>query len=56
MPITTPKELCVSMLSELRHGAEREISGGPVFRTLCCGARHVRRALALPDAARFPMQ
>jgi ferritin-like metal-binding protein YciE len=23
MPITTPKELCVSMLSELRHGAER---------------------------------
>ena len=23
MPITTPKELCVAMLSELRHGAER---------------------------------
>jgi len=23
MPITTPKELCISMLSELRHGAER---------------------------------
>ena len=23
MPIKTPKELCVSMLSELRHGAER---------------------------------
>ena len=23
MPITTPKELCLSMLSELRHGAER---------------------------------
>jgi ferritin-like metal-binding protein YciE len=23
MPIATPKELCVSMLSELRHGAER---------------------------------
>ena len=23
MPITTPKELVVSMLSELRHGAER---------------------------------
>jgi ferritin-like metal-binding protein YciE len=23
MPITTPKELCVSMLSELRHGADR---------------------------------
>ena len=23
MPITTPRELCVSMLSELRHGSER---------------------------------
>src|SRR5215467_13532413 len=23
MPITTPKQLCISMLSELRHGAER---------------------------------
>jgi hypothetical protein len=23
MPVKTPKELCVSMLSELRHGAER---------------------------------
>ena len=23
MPITTPRELCLSMLSELRHGAER---------------------------------
>ena len=23
MPIKTPKELCVSLLSELRHGAER---------------------------------
>ena len=23
MPITTPRELCISMLSELRHGAER---------------------------------
>ena len=23
MPATTPKELCIAMLSELRHGAER---------------------------------
>jgi hypothetical protein len=23
MPVTTPKELCLYMLSELRHGAER---------------------------------
>jgi ferritin-like metal-binding protein YciE len=25
MPITTPKDLCISMLSELRHGAERSV-------------------------------
>jgi ferritin-like metal-binding protein YciE len=25
MPVTTPKDLCVAMLSELRHGAERSV-------------------------------